>query len=211
MTKTVCEAYGADCFEVLTGFKYIGELMTHYEENGLKSVIMGFEESIGYLIGPHARDKDAVTAALLICEMAAAYKKRGMDLVDAMDGLFSKYGWFKEASKSFAYPGLEGLARMREIMDGLRANPPKDINGIAVTERRDYKTGVTESDTGRKPTGLPESDVLYYVLEDESWFCIRPSGTEPKIKMYCGVRKAAEPDADLAIESLAADVNKLLS
>ncbi|MDR1704150.1 MAG: phospho-sugar mutase [Clostridiales bacterium] len=211
MTAAVCKAYGADCFEVLTGFKYIGGLMSKLENSGSHTVIMGFEESIGYLIGSHARDKDAVTASLLICEMAASYKSRGMDLEDAMDELFAKYGCFKEASKSFAYPGLEGIARMKEIMAGLRANPPQAINGVNIIERRDYKTGVVDKMGVKTSTGLPESDVLYYVLEDESWFCVRPSGTEPKIKMYCGVRKAGEPDADSAIKALAAGVNGLLA
>ena len=179
MTKAVCAAFGVTYYEVLTGFKFIAERIRQFTESGIHSPIMGWEESIGYLIGTHSRDKDAVTATLLVCEMAAMYKKRGMDLQDGINELYEKYGYFKEHTINITMPGLDGLAKIKETMVKLRQTPPVSVNGVKIIEYRDYLTG---------NTGLPVSDVLYYVLEDESWFCVRPSGTEPKIKIYLGVK-----------------------
>jgi len=188
MSKSIARAYGVTHFEVLTGFKYIGEKIKEFEQSGAHTYLFGFEESCGYLAGDYARDKDAVEAALLVCEAAAYYRQKNMSLWDAMVALYKKYGYFKESLESVTLKGLEGLADMRRIMADLRRNPFKEMGGLAVVERRDYRERVTlNCITGQtKTTGLPCSDVLYYVLEDGSWLCIRPSGTEPKIKLYFG-------------------------
>jgi len=188
MAQSIAGFYNAACFEVLTGFKYIGEKIKEFETNGTHTYIFGFEESYGYLAGDYTRDKDAVAAALLICETAAFYQKQNMSLWDAMLVLFKKYGYFKETLESVTLKGIKGLAQIRHIMDNMRANPPQEINGIPVTERRDYNARtIVDCMTGTaKAAALPQSDVLYYTLADGSWFCIRPSGTEPKIKLYFG-------------------------
>jgi len=189
MTKTIADAYGCDYIEVLTGFKYIGEKIKGFEESGSHTYLFGFEESYGCLSGTYARDKDAVAAVLLLCEMAAFYQKQGISLLDALTQLYEKYGFFQESVESITLKGVEGLADMRRIMAGLRENPPQKIGGEKVIERRDYQEGkiVNCVNGNTEDSTLPQSDVLYYVLEDGSWLCIRPSGTEPKIKLYFGV------------------------
>ncbi|MCL2171830.1 MAG: phospho-sugar mutase, partial [Defluviitaleaceae bacterium] len=194
LTRAIAEDFGAAYFEVLTGFKYIGEKMTNWEQTKEHSYVFGFEESIGFLPGDYARDKDAVAASLLICEMAAHYKAQGLTLIDAMNKLLEKYGYHYDYNISITKTGMEGAAQIRHIMEDLRKNPPADIGGISVAAVRDYRPGYG---------GLPPSDVLYYELADNSWFCIRPSGTEPKIKIYCGVigenpTHAAQKARDLA-------------
>ena len=210
MTKTLCAFFNTAYYEVLTGFKFIGQLINEFEESGKHQVIMGFEESIGYLIGTFARDKDAVTATMLICEMAAAYKKRGMDLDDALSELYEKYGYFKETTINMSLPGLDGVARIRDIMDRLRQNPPAVIGAVPIVEFRDYKTQQITTLEGIRPTNLPVSDVLYYVLSDDSWFCVRPSGTEPKIKIYIGVQAKTSAEADSALAEMVSGVTKII-
>jgi phosphoglucomutase len=210
MTKAVCEAYNTAYYEVLTGFKYIGQRIKEFEESGKHTPVMGFEESIGYLIGTHSRDKDAVTAALLVCEMAAAYKKRGMDLQDGIMELYEKYGYYRETTINIAMPGLDGLAKIKDAMARLRQNPPAAVNGVVITEHRDYNTREVRTAAGTSSTGLPVSDVLYYVLEDGSWFCVRPSGTEPKIKVYLGVRYNTLDEADKALSAFTEGVNRVI-
>ncbi|MDR2940946.1 MAG: phospho-sugar mutase [Clostridiales bacterium] len=190
MTKAIAKAYNVGYIDVLTGFKYIGEKIKEFEESGSNTYLFGFEESYGCLAGTYARDKDAVVASMLLCELAAYYKKRGMNLYDGMIELYEKYGYYVDQIQSVALKGIEGLSNIKKIMAGLRANQPKTINGIDIAEVRDYgkseaynlATGLTEK------LDMPVSNVLYYVLADESWFCIRPSGTEPKIKIYYGVK-----------------------
>lgn len=202
MTRALCSAYGAAYYEVLTGFKYIGQLMNEFEDSGRHATIMAFEESIGYQIGRFTRDKDAVTSSLLICEMASYYKSRGMDLDDAIHALYEKYGCYKETTINLAMPGIDGLAKTKGLMSGLRQNPPLVVGDVPIIERRDYKIGQTINSGGIFPTGLPTSDVLYYVLSDASWFCVRPSGTEPKVKVYMGVQAKSPPEADAALKTL---------
>ena len=196
MTKEISEANDLAYFEVLTGFKFIGGKMNEFEKSGSHNFIYGFEESFGYLAGTHARDKDGVVATLLMCEMAAYYKSQGLSVYEAMHRLYEKYGFYKEQIESITLQGKNGLQAMAQIMANLRANPPEKINGLNVVEFRDYEKQLTTRNGETSPTNLPVSNVLYYVLEDDSWFCIRPSGTEPKIKMYFGVKGESYIDAD---------------
>ena len=190
MGAAIANAYGVEYFEVLTGFKYIGEKIKEFEESGDYTYLFGFEESYGCLIGTHARDKDAIVSTMGVCELAAFYKSKGMTLYDALIALYEKYGYYKESLESITLKGIEGVEKIQHILSTLRKNPPTEVNGVSVVEARDYSSGVIQDlITGQtKSTGLPESNVLYYVLEDGSWLCLRPSGTEPKIKFYFGVK-----------------------
>ncbi|MDR1208896.1 MAG: phospho-sugar mutase [Clostridiales bacterium] len=205
LTRAIAEFYGAQYMETLTGFKYIGEKIKEFERGGGKlKFVFGFEESYGYLPGTYARDKDAVAACLLVAEMAAYYKLRGMTLFGALTALYEKYGFYREAIESVTLPGIDGIDRMRAIMERLRANPPREAAGIAVVRVSDYKTSsAADLLTGvSAPTGLPVSDVLLYDLADGGWFCVRPSGTEPKIKIYCAVKGASAEDAETKLSAL---------
>ena len=202
LTQEIAKAYGAAYVEVLTGFKYIAEQIRLWEQSGENNYVFGFEESFGYLAGSAVRDKDAISAAMLLCEAAAYYKSRGMTLFDALEEVYQKYGYFMEHVQSITLKGLEGLAKIKAIMAGLRENLPKEVAGAALVEFRDYKTSTAKCLAAgtTQPICLPVSDVLYYVLADGSWFCTRPSGTEPKIKVYMGVKgqNAAAAKARLA-------------
>jgi len=211
MTRAIAEANGLTYMEVLTGFKYIGEKIKQFEETGSHSYILGFEESFGYLAGTYARDKDAVGATLLFCEAAAYYRKQGLSLHGALQKLYKKYGTYCESIESITLKGVEGVENIKKIMASLRQNPPKNLAGSAVIEARDYKSGVIKSlSTGETTqTTLPVSDVLYYVTADNSWACVRPSGTEPKIKIYFGAKlpsSATQQDANAKLASLAKDM-----
>lgn len=198
MTKAIAKYYNMDYYEVLTGFKYIGEKIKEFEQTGSNQFIFGFEESYGCLAGTYARDKDAVVATMLICEMAAYYKTKGMSLYEGLQEVYKKYGYYKETVKSITLKGIEGVQKIKYIMDNLRTDAPKEVAGVKVAEARDYQNSITKdlvNNTEQKIT-LPVSNVLYYVLEDGSWFCIRPSGTEPKIKIYFGVKAATSQEAD---------------
>ena len=186
MVTKICEAHGIKLHNVLTGFKFIGEVIKQYEAAGNGSYILGFEESYGYLKGTYARDKDAVVASMLICEMAAYYSTKGMTLCDALQGLYDRYGYYDEGVANIYMDGLDGIERMKKLMNELRENPPADLAGRRVVEIRDYlKDTVLDVDTGKvTSTGLPSSNVLYYVTECGDVIVIRPSGTEPKIKIY---------------------------
>jgi len=217
MTKTIADTYGCDYFEVLTGFKYIGEKIKEFEESGSHTYLFGFEESYGCLSGTYARDKDAVAAVLLVCEMAAYYQSQGLSLLDALTKLYEKYGFFQESVESITLKGVEGLSDMRRIMAGLRENPPQNIGGEKVVENRDYheRKIVNYVANTTEDLILPQSDVLYYVLEDGSWLCIRPSGTEPKIKLYFGVAvekwnniEDAEEQAKAKLTKMSADLRE---
>ncbi len=186
MVTKICEEHNIKLHNVLTGFKFIGEVIKQYETTGHDNYIFGFEESYGYLKGTYARDKDAVVASMLLCEMAAYYSTKGMTLCDAMQGLYDRYGYYDEGVVNIYMDGLDGIERMKKLMNELRENPPTELAGRRVIERRDYLTDtVLDIDTGKvTSTGLPSSNVLYYVTECGDVIVIRPSGTEPKIKIY---------------------------
>ncbi|MCR4655236.1 MAG: phospho-sugar mutase, partial [Lachnospiraceae bacterium] len=204
LTKPIAAAYGAKLIEVLTGFKYIGEQIKLFEQNNTYNYVFGLEESYGCLAGTHARDKDAVVAVMCLCEAAAFYKKKGLTLWDQMINIYKKYGFYKEGIHTLTMKGLEGAAEITAIMDRLRNNPPKEFAGLKVLKFRDYDTNViTDMESGEKTqTGLPKSNVLYFELENDSWCCARPSGTEPKIKFYMGIKGDSLEDADKKLSEL---------
>lgn len=186
LATTVCEKHGVKLHNVLTGFKFIGEVIKNYEEKGYGTYLLGFEESYGYLKGSYARDKDAVSTSMLICEMAAFYKKQGMTLIDALNALYEKYGYSFEKTEELYISGHNGSEKMAKLLDLLRAEPPKDFAGSPVVSVGDYQKEIfTDMRTGAvTPTGLPKSNVLYYKTADGDVIVVRPSGTEPKVKFY---------------------------
>ena len=184
LANRICERYGVAMFETLTGFKFIGEKIQQFMDAGDHTFLFGFEESYGFLSSTFVRDKDGVNASLLVSEVACACMDAGITLYDRVQEIYAEYGYYIEKVVSTTLPGKDGLARMKEIMSGLRAKPPKEIGGLAVVAIRDYLKGTRESNGKTEPTGLPESDVLYFELEGGNWVCVRPSGTEPKIKLY---------------------------
>lgn len=198
LLDAVAKHYGCELIEVLTGFKYIGQQILKEEETGAGTYMFGMEESYGCLIGTYARDKDAISATAALCEAAAYYKEKNMTLWDAMIAMYEKYGYYKDTVKSIGLKGIEGLAKIQEIMENFRSNPPKELAGYEVVSARDYKAGtITDMGSGAvAPTGLPSSNVLYYDMNDGAWLCIRPSGTEPKIKFYYGVKGTSLEDAE---------------
>ena len=208
LIDAVAKSYGAELIEVLTGFKWIGKQILKNETTGHGTYLFGMEESYGCLIGPYARDKDAFSAPAALCEAAAYYKQKGMTLWDAMIAMYEKYGYYKDAVKAIGLSGIEGLAKIQSIMETLRNNTPTEVGGYKVTSARDYKLDTIKNmATGEvKPTGLPSSNVLYYDLEDGAWICVRPSGTEPKIKFYFGVKGTSLKDAEEKENALGAAV-----
>jgi len=208
MANAIASYYGIELIEVLTGFKYIGQKILEFETNGKGTYLFGFEESYGCLVGTHARDKDAVVATMKLCEAAAYYKTKNMTLWDAMIEMYDRYGYYKDDVKSITLSGKEGLEKIKNIMDNLRVNAPKEIAGYKVKVARDYQNDVIcDIETGeKKPTGLPSSNVLYYELGEGVWFCVRPSGTEPKIKFYYGVVGKSMEDADALSEKFAKEL-----
>ena len=208
LIDAVAKAYGAELIEVLTGFKWIGKQILKNETTGTGTYLFGMEESYGCLIGTYARDKDAISATAALCEAAAYYKQKGMTLWDAMVAMYEKYGYYKDSVKSIGLSGIEGLAKIQSIMETLRNNTPAEVGGYKVVSARDYTLDtIRDMETGAvKPTGLPASNVLYYDLEDGAWICVRPSGTEPKIKFYFGVKGTSLEDADQKEADLGAAV-----
>ena len=198
LADAIAKGYGVNLIEVLTGFKFIGQQILGFENSGKGSYLFGFEESYGCLIGTYARDKDAIVATMALCEAAAYYKTQGKTLWDAMIEMYEQFGYYKDAIQSVTMKGIEGLQKIQEIMNSLRQNPPAEFAGHKVTAVRDYKADtITDVATGAvKPTGLPNSNVLYYELTDDAWVCVRPSGTEPKVKFYYGVKGTSLADAD---------------
>ena len=180
LVDAVAKSYGCELIEVLTGFKYIGQQILKEENTGYGTYLFGLEESYGCLIGTYARDKDAISATVALCEAAAYYKMKGMTLWDAMIAIYEKYGYYKDAVKSIGLKGIEGQAKIQAIMDTLRNNTPTEVGGYRTVSARDYKLDtIKDMENGEvKPTGLPESNVLYYDLTDDAWLCVRPSGTE---------------------------------
>ena len=198
LADAIAKGYGVNLIEVLTGFKFIGQQILGFENSGKGSYLFGFEESYGCLIGTYARDKDAIVATMALCEAAAYYKTQGKTLWDAMIEMYEQFGYYKDAIQSVTMKGIEGLQKIQEIMNSLRQNPPTEFAGHKVTAVRDYKADtITDVATGAvKPTGLPNSNVLYYELTEDAWVCVRPSGTEPKVKFYYGVKGTSLADAD---------------
>ena len=216
MADAIAEYYGIQLVEVLTGFKFIGQKMLEFETKGTGTYLFGMEESYGCLTGTYARDKDAIVASMTLCEAAAYYKTKNMTLWDAMLAMYEKYGYYKDDVTSITLKGIEGLAKIQEIMNTLRDNAPTHIGGYRVTAVRDYKRDtITDTATGEvRGTGLPSSNVLYYEMTDGAWVCVRPSGTEPKVKFYLGVKGTSLEDADSKSkrlsESVLAMIDKML-
>lgn len=204
MAAAIAKEYRVKFIEVLTGFKYIGEQIKFFEQTGSNNYVFGLEESYGCLAGTHARDKDAIVAVMCLCEMAAWCKKNGRTVWDHMLCLYEKYGYYKETQYAITLKGIDGSRQIREIMDKWRSNPPKNFGDLVVKELRDYENDtVTEMETGAVgTTGLPKSNVLYFALTNDSWCCARPSGTEPKIKFYMGVKGNSLADAQERVEKL---------
>jgi len=213
MAKAIAKYYGIALYECLTGFKFIGQKMLDFELNGTGTYLFGFEESYGCLIGDHARDKDAIVATMALCEAAAYYKTKNMTLWDAMIELYDRYGYYKDGIVSVTMKGIEGLDKIQSIMTSLRENPPAEVGGYKILAIRDYKKDTIKNlATGEvTPTGLPASNVLYFEMENNTWICVRPSGTEPKIKLYYGVVGTSLEDADAKSKALADSVNEMIN
>lgn len=211
LVDAIASYYNIDVVECLTGFKWIGKEILKTERTGKGTYLFGFEESYGCLIGTHARDKDGIVASMALCEAAAYYKKRGKTLWDAMIDMYEKYGYYKDDVISITHKGIEGLEKIKSTMEGLRANPPEKFGDYEVTAVRDYeKDTVKDLRSGKVwTTGLPKSNVLYFELTSDAWLCVRPSGTEPKIKIYFGIVGESMEDAERKSSDLMQVVKKL--
>ena len=197
LTKAIAENYGAKVFETLTGFKWIGEKIRKFEEENSYKYLFGFEESYGCLIAPHARDKDGISAVMALCEATAFYKNKGWSLWEQMIKIYEKYGYYREGQVSIVLKGADGAEEIKNKMAKMRSNPPTELAGLNVLEVRDYQEHVIKKADGEvSETDLPTSNVLYYELSNNSWCCVRPSGTEPKIKFYMGVKGSTMQDAE---------------
>lgn len=206
--RTIAKAYGLDTVDTLTGFKFIGEKIRQYEESGQYEFQFGYEESYGYLIRPFCRDKDAVQSVLFACEVAAYYKSQGKTLYDGLLEVFEKYGFFREDLVSLTLKGKDGAEKIQEMMATFRENPPKEVAGLTVVAVEDYKASIVTSlqDGHKEEIHLPKSNVLKYQLEDGSWFCLRPSGTEPKIKFYFGVKDSSLQNSEQKLLTIKEDI-----
>lgn len=204
LVDAVAKSYGVKLIEVLTGFKFIGQQMLNFENTGKGTYLFGLEESYGCLIGTYARDKDAVSATVALCEAAAYYMTQGKTLWDAMTDMYEKYGYYLDKVKALEFAGLDGAEKIQNMLKSLRENPPKEIGGLKVLRSRDYQNDtITDLASGETvPTGLPSSNVLYYELENNAWLCVRPSGTEPKIKFYYGVKGSSMENAEAIGEKM---------
>ena len=213
MADAIAKHYGVKLIEVLTGFKYIGQQILGFEQSGKGEYLFGFEESYGCLIGTHARDKDAIVATMALCEAAAYYKTKNMTLWDAMLAMYEKYGYYKDDIQSITLKGIEGLNKIQEILESLRNNTPEKFGKYKVLSARDYKKDtIRNMETGEvTTTGLPNSNVLYYDLEDGAWLCVRPSGTEPKVKFYYGVKGSSLEDANALSAELGKEVIEMIN
>jgi len=207
----IAEYYKLNLIEVLTGFKFIGQQIKGFEEKGKGTYEFGFEESYGCLIGTHARDKDGIMAVTGLCEAAAYYMDKGLTLWDQMINIYEKYGYFKEGIYTMTLAGEDGAKRINEILDNLRKNPPTELAGYKVVKTRDYANDIvkdlTTGETGT--TGLPKSNVLYFDMTSDAWFCVRPSGTEPKIKFYAGIKGESLEDAEDKLNKVLTELKKL--
>ena len=212
MAKAIAESYGVKLIDVLTGFKFIGQQILEFEKTGIGTYLFGFEESYGCLIGTYARDKDAIVATMALCEAAAYYKTLGKTLWDAMIDMYEKYGYYKDDIQSITLKGIEGLEKIQNILETLRKEPPAEIGGYGVQRARDYKAGtIKDLRTGEtSDTGLPASNVLYYELENDAWVSVRPSGTEPKVKFYYGIKGNSLENADEISAKMGASVLEMI-
>ena len=212
MAEAIGKEYGIDVIEVLTGFKYIGEQIKFFEQDHSHTFLFGYEESYGCLVGTHARDKDAVVAVMALCEAAAYYKKQGLTLWDQMLKIYEKYGYYKETLVSVTMKGVDGAEKIQNILKQMRENPLKQIGDYKVLAVRDYDADTRlDMETGKvTATGLPKSNVLYYELERGAWCCVRPSGTEPKVKFYMGVKEDSLAQAEAALEGLKSAMTKIV-
>lgn len=212
MAEAIGKEYGIDVIEVLTGFKYIGEQIKFFEQDHSHTFLFGYEESYGCLVGTHARDKDAVVAVMALCEAAAYYKKQGLTLWDQMLKIYEKYGYYKETLVSVTMKGVDGAEKIQSILKQMRENPLKQIGDYKVLAVRDYDADTRlDMETGKvTATGLPKSNVLYYELEHDAWCCVRPSGTEPKVKFYMGVKEEGLTQAEHALEGLKEAMTKIV-
>lgn len=212
LADAICKAYGVELENVMTGFRFIGEKVDEYQTSGEKTFLFGFEESFGFLAGGLARDKDAVCAAMFAAEACIAYAQRGMTLSDALDEIYEKYGYYEEKVKSYTLEGKEGMEKIASCMKQLRDDHPKSFAGTAVSACEDYlKRESVAADGTTRPIALPESDVLRWLLADDSWIVVRPSGTEPKLKLYIGACAKTQLEVTETLELLMRDVNGLLS
>ena len=213
LADAIAKGYDIGLIEVLTGFKFIGQQILKFETTGKGSYLFGFEESYGCLIGTHARDKDAIVATMALCEAAAYYKTQGKTLWDAMVDMYDKYGYYKDDIQSITLKGIEGLQKIQEILETLRKNPPTEVGGYKVLKARDYQADtIKDIATGEvTATGLPKSNVLYYDLTDDAWLCVRPSGTEPKVKFYYGIKGTSLADADEKSSKLGEEVLSMIN
>lgn len=204
LANDIAKYYNINLFEVLTGFKYIGEKMLDFEVNHTGTYVFGFEESYGCLIGTHARDKDAIVASMALCEAAAYYKTKGMSLWDKMKEMYERYGYWSDGVQSIELKGKEGIEKIQNTLEKLRKDVPTEFDGLKILSARDYREDVIKDMVTGKTTktGLPKSNVLYYDLEDDVWVCIRPSGTEPKLKFYYGVKGTSFEDAQEKLDKL---------
>ena len=211
MSKEITKEYGMTLIETLTGFKYIGEQIKFFEQTGSHEYVFGYEESYGCLVGTHARDKDAVVAVMALCEVAAYCRHQGITLCDQMETLFKKYGYYKEGLCTVTLKGQEGAKKIQSMMEQIRTNVPDTVGGLKVLRFRDYRENIIrDCGTGEETaTGLPRSNVLYFELENDAWCCIRPSGTEPKIKFYIGVKGSDDADAQEKLDTLTKAVEAL--
>ena len=211
MSKEITKEYGMTLIETLTGFKYIGEQIKFFEQTGSHEYVFGYEESYGCLVGTHARDKDAVVAVMALCEVAAYCSHQGITLCDQMETLFKKYGYYKEGLCTVTLKGQEGAKKIQSMMEQIRTNVPDAVVGLKVLLFRDYRENIIrDCGTGEETaTGLPRSNVLYFELENDAWCCIRPSGTEPKIKFYIGVKGSDDADAQEKLDTLTKAVEAL--
>ena len=206
LTKAMAKEYNMKIYEVLTGFKWIGEKIKQFEQSGANEYVFGFEESYGCLVGTHARDKDGIVAVMATCEAAAYYKSKGISALEQMENIYKKYGYYKEGQTALTFKGIEGAEKIKTIMEDLRQNPPMELAGLKVLEFRDYQTNEVKDfrTNTTHETGLPKSNVLYFDLENSSWCCVRPSGTEPKIKFYYGVCTNSNDTSDEKLQALKA-------
>ncbi|MBQ7097970.1 MAG: phospho-sugar mutase [Clostridia bacterium] len=212
ITREICKSYGVEMKEVLTGFKFIGEKIKESEETGIGTYLFGFEESYGCLAGTYARDKDAVVASMLVAEMALYYREMGLSLYDQLQNIYKKYGYYKEFVVSVTMEGIEGIEKIKSIMEDVRNNPPSTIGGKKVIAVRDYSKSVRlDLETGKtEEILLPKSNVIYLELEDKNNFIIRPSGTEPKIKLYCLLCGKTPEDAEAIAEIVKSDIDEIV-
>lgn len=210
LADAIVQSYGLEIVEVLTGFKFIAEKIQQYEETGAHTFLMGFEESYGYLIKPFVRDKDAIQALVVLAELTAYHKKHGRTLGDALQAMYDKYGYFYEKTISLSFPGLSGAEQMKQIMHTIRTEGIADMGGLKVETTADYLAGaLTYADGKESKLTYPSSDALKYVLEDGSWIAFRPSGTEPKIKLYLGVQGESQAEVEAKATKIEADIRNL--